>query len=59
MSTELDTTVTPAMVTITLKEYSDLIQSSAWLEALEAAGVDDWEGISFARELLEVEDSEE
>ena len=40
-------------VTITKSEYEDLIESAAWLQALENAGVDNWDGISFAYELLE------
>ena len=37
-------------VTITREEYDSLMQDSATLRALEAAGVDNWEGYSFAME---------
>lgn len=39
------------MITITKREYDELIKSDRWLGSLEAAGVDNWEGISFAYEL--------
>ena len=32
--------------------YDQLIKDQKWLRALEAAGVDNWEGIDFARESL-------
>jgi len=41
------------MVTITKKEYESLLEDSNWLNALENAGVDNWDGYSFAQELLE------
>lgn len=40
------------MVTITKKEYDSLKEDSKWLLCLEGAGVDNWEGYDFARELL-------
>lgn len=42
MSTETE------MVTITKKEYDQLLKDSDWLACLEAAGVDNWEGIDEA-----------
>lgn len=42
MNTETD------MVTITKKEYDQLLKDSDWLACLEAAGVDNWEGIDEA-----------
>ncbi len=42
----------PEMITIPLSEYLELREDSEWLEALEAAGVDNWDGISHARELF-------
>ena len=51
MLTEEDT------VEITLSEYTRLKESEAWLDCLEAAGVDNWDGISFAHE-LQTEDTE-
>ena len=47
-------------VTITKKEYESLLEDQNWLNALENAGVDNWQGIDFARELLgEQEDDED
>lgn len=37
-------------VTISKKEYDRLIKVDKWMDALEAAGVDNWQGIDFARE---------
>jgi hypothetical protein len=39
-------------VTISKKEYESFLQDRKWLAALENAGVDNWEGIDYARELL-------
>jgi hypothetical protein len=39
------------MITITKREYDELIKRDAWLYYLESAGVDNWEGISYAYEL--------
>jgi hypothetical protein len=41
------------MITITKKEYDDLRTSQYWLQCLEEAGVDNWEGISYAYDLKE------
>lgn len=41
----------PEMVQIPLSEYLSLKDDSAWLAALENAGVDNWSGIDFARQL--------
>lgn len=38
-------------VTISKKEYESLKEDSHWLQCLENAGVDNWEGYDFAREL--------
>lgn len=44
-------------VNITLEEYKQLKQDSLKLEALEGAGVDNWEGYDDAMEMMEdVED---
>ena len=37
-------------VTIQREEYDALLNDSKFLRALEAAGVDNWEGYSFATE---------
>lgn len=41
------------MISISKKEYEQLIEDQKWLRALEAAGVDNWEGYDFARESLD------
>lgn len=35
-------------VTISLEEYQDLLDSRMWEQALECAGVDNWEGYDYA-----------
>lgn len=48
------------MVTITKAEYVQLLEDSHWLSCLEAAGVDNWEGFDYAREMyFEQQDDEE
>lgn len=42
-------------ITITKKEYESLIEDSEWLQALNNAGVDNWSGYDYARELLNEE----
>lgn len=39
-------------VTISKKEYESLLDDSEWRCAMEAAGVDNWEGYDFALKLL-------
>lgn len=39
-------------VTLHKDEYYEMIQKVKWLHSLEAAGVDNWEGIDFAHELF-------
>lgn len=46
------------MVTITKKEYEDLLDSQKWLDALEGAGVDNWRGCDYAVELYRNEEDE-
>lgn len=43
---------------ITEKEYQRLREDSNWLSYLEAAGVDNWEGISYAYDLRREEESQ-
>lgn len=38
------------MVEITLREYNSLVEDSLMLEALNGAGVDNWQGYDFAME---------
>lgn len=40
-------------ITISKKEYNSLIEDSEFLNALRAAGVDNWDGYSYALEYLE------
>jgi hypothetical protein len=40
-------------ITITIEEYKFLKKSAEWLTCLENAGVDNWDGIDYASELLE------
>lgn len=40
-------------VTISQEEYEELLERSMWLDALEAAGVDNWEGYDEAREIYQ------
>lgn len=43
-------------VTITRKEYDQLVKDSEWLSYLEAAGVDNWEGYDYAIEMMQEAD---
>jgi len=43
-------------VTISRKEYNKLLQAQSELDALEAAGVDNWEGYSEAMQQQEDEE---
>ena len=47
------------IVTVDRSHYESLLERERWLCALEAAGVDNWEGISYAHDLYEEEDYEE
>lgn len=46
-------------VEITVEEYEALLEDSKMLYALEAAGVDNWDGYSEAQEILEQMEQEE
>ncbi len=39
------------MITIDEDDYEELVERSEWLECLENAGVDNWEGYNYARDL--------
>jgi len=43
-------------VIITQEEYDKLVDDSKFLEALMAAGVDNWDGYDYAIELLQAEE---
>ncbi len=40
-------------VTISKKEYEELLEDQKFLDALKGAGVDNWEGYDYAFELME------
>lgn len=40
-------------VTIELSEYEELLEAAAWVSALEAAGVDSWEGYEEAQDIYD------
>lgn len=46
-------------VSISLKEYSDLLEDSVFLNCLRNAGVDNWEGYDFAVEEYQQTNPEE
>ncbi len=46
-------------VTITVEEYESLQKDSQWLNALNCAGVDNWEGCEEAMNILEKWENEE
>ena len=46
-------------ITISLAEYNRLVEDQMWLRCLQNAGVDNWEGISYAYELKQELDEEE
>lgn len=47
------------MITITKKEYDRLKEDSEWLDCLEQAGVDNWDGIDNAMEIKREEQEDE
>ena len=44
-------------VTITKERYNELVEDQLWLSCLESAGVDNWNGYDYARELMEDPDA--
>lgn len=46
------------MVTITKAEYEAMQKRLVWLDCLEAAGVDNWQGIVEACDMLEEAEAE-
>jgi len=42
-------------VTISKEEYDQLVEDRIWLECLQAAGVDNWNGYDYAIELFNKE----
>lgn len=49
----------PKTITILVEEYESLQEDSKFLTALENAGVDNWEGYDFAREIFREMEMEE
>jgi hypothetical protein len=49
----------PEMITILKTRYDELVEDSIWLSYLEAAGVDNWEGFSYACDLREEDELQE
>ena len=43
-------------ITIPKKEYDELMHDSLFLSCLDAAGVDNWDGYDYAREMMDKED---
>jgi hypothetical protein len=43
-------------ITIPVKEYENMVERLNWLDCLEAAGVDNWQGID---EAINIRDEEE
>lgn len=41
------------VITVPKAKWDELLKRLSWLNALEDAGVDNWEGISYAYELYE------
>lgn len=39
-------------VSVSMEEYLQMVEDVRWLRALEAAGVDNWDGIDYASELF-------
>lgn len=50
---------TEETITISRKEYDSLLEDSAWLNCLQNAGVDNWCGWDYARELYQEQYGEE
>ena len=46
-------------ITITKSEYESLLEDRKRLRSLEAAGVDNWSGYDYARELYEEDDDDD
>lgn len=40
-------------VPVPREEYEELVEKSMWLDALESAGVDNWDGIDCAHEIYD------
>lgn len=47
------------MITLSEKEYADLLEARLFLNALRSAGVDNWEGYDYALELYDEQREQE
>lgn len=47
------------MITLTEKEFAELVEDRLFLNALRSAGVDNWEGYSYALELYDEQREQE
>lgn len=41
------------MILVHKQEYAELKEQAVWLECLEAAGVDNWDGYDIAKEMYD------
>jgi len=46
------------LIEIPKEKYDEMLKRIAWLECLEAAGVDNWQGIDEAHKMLEESEDE-
>jgi hypothetical protein len=42
-------------ITISREEYDEMVEDQKFLDCLRAAGVDNWDGYSFAQEMMKSE----
>jgi hypothetical protein len=56
---EFEDEINEDTVTITKKEYEQLLEDSKWLSCLESAGVDNWAGYDYAVDLMRENESED
>ena len=49
----VETEDVPTMILVEEGKYNELLEMERWVYALEAAGVDNWEGYGFAQDVFE------
>lgn len=47
------------MIEISKEDYGEMQERLIWLDALEAAGLDNWEGVDLARDIMEESENDE
>lgn len=47
--------MTNETITISKEEYESLLEDRKWLQCFENAGIDNWQGYDYARELYRAE----